>query len=266
MCPDATTIDKASGAGFQPLAPLLHSTPPTSLDAARRRLADLDRHELIKLFGKAFTSGKRLMALLAGDELTVRGIPPAFRHSHHSDTTYSLDQRFDLLLTDLRWLRRWYPQHPKNIRYRRYRDLFTVSEPAFHRAAEFVFYGGQRPAWKIVASMSLNEQQQRDSAWLRSAPIKKHSAATQAMHDYVLAALQRDLQNARRTKSFTDDDANVTLMRRLALWICSRMTDGSPTETAIRYAQMTGQEITRQAAAKQLNKVREILRKNEATL
>jgi hypothetical protein len=73
--------------------------------------------------------------------------------------------------------------------------------------------------------------------------------------------LHEELRTTRRTRAFTDNDANAALMRRLALWLFSRMTDGSPTQTALRYAQMTGQEISRRAAAKQPYKVKEVLRK-----
>jgi hypothetical protein len=263
---DIPVTGAASGAGFQPLAPLLQSTTPESIGAARRRLAGLDQSELVDLFGRAFASGKRLAAFLAADELTARGIPPTFRHFHVPSTSQSLEQRFDLLLADLRWLRRWYPEHVKSIRYKRYRDLLTPHEPAHHRAAEFVFYEGKRPTWKIVASMSMDQRQQWDCALLRSAPVKKHDATTQAIRGRVFAALQDDLQSVRRTKSFTDDDATATLQRRHALWLCSRMTGGSPSETAIRYTQMTGLAITRQAVAKQLDKVVEILTKKRLTM
>lgn len=45
---------------------------------------------------------------------------------------------------------------------------------------------------------------------------------------------------------------------------CSRIADG-PTEVAVRYQQLTGEEITRQAVAKQLAKIDEVLRRTDAT-
>ncbi|RJG02524.1 hypothetical protein [Noviherbaspirillum sedimenti] len=266
MRPNVQATDAASGAAFQPLAPLLQSTPTDKVDAFRQRLVNLDRDKLIDLFGRAIASGKRVAAFLIADELTARGIPPAFRHLHAAETSYSLDQRFDLLLADLRWLRRWYPEHVKSIRYMRYRELFAFSESAFHRAAEYVFYEGRRPAWKIVASMSLTERQQWDCAWLRSAPIKKHDATTQAAHEQVFSALRDDLHSVRRTKKFTEEAAHTTLVRRHALWLCSRMAGGSPAETAIRYTQLTGIEITRDIAARQLQKVNETLIEKRLTM
>jgi hypothetical protein len=255
-----------AAAGFQPLAPLLQSITHTKLDAARLRVAEFDRDKLIKSYRNALTSNKRLTAFILADEMTKRGIPPCSRLDHRSPQPATPEQKFDLLMADLRWLRRWYPDHVNNIRYKRYRDLYALHEPAHHRSAEYVFYGGKRPAWKIVASMSLDQRQQWDCVVLRSAPIKKHGGKTQAMSDRVFSALRDDLQSVRRTSSFTDEVAHATLIRRHKLWLCSRMTSGSPTETAIRYSQMTGLPITRQNAAKQLQKIAEALVKMGVTM
>lgn len=261
----ASSPAEPSISGFRPLAPLLKTIQSERLDAARLRVAEIERDELMDRFRSAFENGKRLVALLTADELTARGIPPTFRHLHLSGAEYSVDQRFDLLIFDLRWIRRWYPDHAKIVRYRRCKALLIGSESLFHREAEYAFYQGKRPTWKIVSSLSLTQQQQADCYLLRSAPIKKRNEATQAMRDRVFEALQDDLRTVRRTKSFTNDHAEATLARRHALWLCSRMTDGSPTETAVRYTQLTGHQITRQAVAKQLEKVREILKKAEMT-
>lgn len=261
----ATNSVEPSATEFRPLAPLLHAVSPDKLAVARRQVAELGRIRLIDGYRTAFANGRRVAAFILAEELTKRGIPPCFRLDHRAPPPATHEQKFDLFLADLRWLRRRYPEHVKSVRYMRYRELFAFSESAFHRAAEYVFYEGKRPAWKITGSLSLDQRQQWECVWLRSAPIKKHDAATQAMRDRVFKALQDDLRTVRRTSAFSDDDANATLLRRHALWLCSRMTDGSPAETAIRYTQMRGQPITRQAAAKQLEKVREILNEKRVT-
>jgi len=244
------------------LASVLQATPPERLDKSRRRMADLDRAGLLNKFSHAFASTKPLAplaTLILGDELTARGIPPCMRHLHLPSTELDLDQKFALLLADLRWLRRWYPDHAKVVRYRRIRLLLTGTETAFHREAEYLFWAGRRPAWKMVGSLSLDAHQQMDCAYLHSAPVKKRKADTQTIRERVFTALDDDMQAVRRTATFGDEEAQAALMRRFHLWLCWRMTDGSPTETAMRYRQMTGQEISRQAAAKQLHKVGETL-------
>lgn len=250
--------------GFQPIGSLLKLTDSNKLAEAQRQAAGFGRERLIDGYRVAFANGRRVAAFVLSDELTTRGIPPAFWHSHQSNTSHSLNQKFDLLVSDLRWLRRWYPEHTKLIRYDRYRSLFTKWEPAFHRAAEYAFYQGKRPVWKIVGSLSLQERQQFDCRLLRAAPIAKRDAKTQALREQVFKTLQDDLRTVRRTTAFTDADAEKALMRRHALWICSRMTGGSPTEIAARYTQMTGQQITRQVTGKQVEKILEILNKKIA--
>lgn len=251
--------------GFQSLASLLSSCQPEKLVAARRRVAEFDRSELLTRFHRAFADQRRAAAFLLADELVVRNIPPCFWRSHLSTPARDLDvnRRFDLMIYDLLWLRRWYPEHPKTIRYGRYRDLFKAYEPAFHRAAEYVFYAGSRPVWKIVGSLSMTEAQQWECSLLRSALINKRQVATDAIRDKVYAAIQAGLANAGRTAQFTDADAEVTLARRHALWLCSRMGDlKSPTQIAARYEQITGEGITRQIASRQLAMVGDTLAKS----
>lgn len=256
----------ASETGFQPLAMLLQSVSPAKLDAARLRVDELDQERLIDGYRAAFADGRRMAAFVLADELTKRGVPPCFRLDHRAPLPATLEQKFDLFLADVRWLRRWYPDHAKAVRYQRCKTMLSGTETPFHREAEYAFYQGKRPAWKLVASLSLDLRQQWDCALLRSAPIKRHDAATQSMCEQVFEALQEDLRTVRRTSAFTDDDANATLLRRHRLWLCSRMVSNrSPTEIAERFRQMTGEKISRQACQKQLEKIDEILKKKVLT-
>jgi hypothetical protein len=253
--------------GFQLLAPLVLGITPERRHAWRERLALLDRSRILEEFGKHFAASARApasrkAAFLIAESLVLLGIPPCFWRSHLSKPIDELQvsQRFDLLVYDLLWLRRWHSDHARKPRYQRSRDLFGHSESKFHHEVAYTFYGGRRRAWEIVRSLSLTEVQQWDCAWLRSVPINRQQAATNAMRGQVFTALQEDLESARRTAAFTDDDARVALRRRHDIWLCSRMNAAkSPTQLAARYEQLTGQIITRQVAAKQLEKVRELL-------
>jgi hypothetical protein len=252
----------SSAWGFRPLASLLAFHQPDKLVEARRRVSELSRDELLVRFERAFSDNRRPTAFLMADGLIAMNIPPSFWCLHPSTPAVALDvnRRFDLMLYDLRWLRRWHNEHPKRIRYGRYRELFTANEAAFHRAAEFVFYAGKRPIWKIVGSLSMTEAQQWDCLLLRSAPINKRQAATDAARDQIYTAIQSSLLGAGRTAQFTDADAEIALARRHTLWLCSRMADSkSPTQIAARYEQSTGQRITRQIVARQLGMVHKAL-------
>jgi hypothetical protein len=250
-----------TAAAYAPLASLLRDAPPDTLNEVRRRVAGLDRTDLIERYRTAYADGKRLVAYLMADELIERGIPPCFWHEALALDDTTLAQRELLTLADLAWLRRWHPDHASVVRYQRGKALLTGSETVFHREAGFQFYEGQRPAWKIVGTMSMTERQQWSSAYLRSTPIKRAAETTAILSKRVFQALRDDLQTIHRTTTFTDADAQASLTRRYILWRCSRMVKGgSPTEVAARYLQMTGAPITRQTAAKQLEKVAAALR------
>lgn len=244
-----------------PLTMLPYPVPPITLHELYRRVSLLARDDLIHRYRTAYAGGKRLVAGIMAVELIERGIPPCFWHEMLALDDATIDQRADLVLADLAWLRRWYPNHADAVRYRRGKALLTGSEAVFRREAEFAFYQGRRPAWKLVGSMSMTEGQQWDSAYLRSTPVKRHAEATDTLGARVQHVLLDNMGTARRTVAFTDADAKASFARRYALWRCARMVKGaSPTEVAIRYEQMTGIPITRQVVAKQLEKVRTILR------
>jgi len=251
--------------GFAPLARLLRASAPGELDEARRRIAKLDRANLIQQYRTAYTANKLLAAYLMAEELIERGTPPCFWHETMALGSANLAQRRILVLGDMAWLRRWYPDHDKVVRYQRIRALLTGPESMFLREAEFAFYEGRRPAWQLVKSLSMTEHQQWDAAYLRSVPIKKQTASTEAMSKCVLDALRENLSKTRRV-SFGLAEALASADRQYALWLCSRMVkDGSPTEIAARYLQLTGSPIARWTAAKQLAKVRVALREKGIT-
>jgi hypothetical protein len=150
---------------------------------------------------------------------------------------------------------------PPRVRYKRGKALLTGSEMVFQREAAFHFYQGKRPAWKIVSTLRMTERQQFESAYLRSTPIKRMAAATATLSRRVHEVLRDDLRATRRTAAFGEAEAAATLARRHAIWYCSRMVKGgSPTEIAARYLHLTGTPITRQATAKQIEKVTAVLR------
>lgn len=159
-----------------------------------------------------------------------------------------------------------YPEHAGVVRYKRGQQMLTGGDIVFHREAQYAFYEGRRAGWKLVGSLSLSTHQQWEFCYLRTAPIKKRAGITAATSDHVFKVLQDDLRSLRRTVTFGEVEALATLKRRHALWRCSRMVDGaSPTYTALRFEQLTGASITRQAVAQQLEKVRSALNKAKVT-
>lgn len=251
--------------GFAPLAPLLRAAKSEVLDEVRRRVAKLDRETLMVKFREAFLGSKRGGAFILAQELVSRGITPAMWYTGIEVQNHDINQKFDAFIFDLLHLRQWHHLHAKAVRYDRYKTMLTGSETAFHREAEYTFYQGKRPVWKLVGSLSLTEAQQWECHLLRSAPIVKRHAAISHRSASVQSALAADLDSVRRTVAFNDADAMTALSRRHALWVCRQMARGSPTEIARLYEQITGEEIGRQVVANQLQKIAAVLRHNEMT-
>lgn len=252
--------------GFVPLASLLRTVEPLKLYDIQQRVRSFGRDELIARYRAAFRSGRRKPAYVLASALVAKGVPPWAWHDAPIADGLSINTRYDLFLADVMWLRRHHADHASAIRYQRGKLMLTGTNLTFHREAEYAFYGGRRPAWKLVGSLSLTIRQQWECGWLRSAPVKKRAAETLAASEPVFTALRDDLRAVRRTTTFGDRQAEETLARRHALWRCSRMVDGpSPSETARIFEQLTGTSITRQAAAQQLEKIRAALRKSEMT-
>jgi hypothetical protein len=248
--------------GFAPLAPLLRVVDPFKRDEARQRLRKLERTDLLARYREAFSSGRRVHAYLMAQALVGNGVPPFVWHESLHLDELNVSQRFDLFMGDLLWLRHEYPDHAKHVRYRRCRAVLTGHTAIFHQEAEFMWYAGRRPVWKLVGSLSLTERQQWDCALLRSTPVRKQAAATEVMGSRVLTALQDDVRTVRQTATFGETEALATAQRRYLLWRCSRMVGAdSAQQVATRYEQLTGVPITRQAAAQQLEKVRSALAK-----
>lgn len=253
--------------GFSPLVAMLRSVKPETLDEVSRRIAKLERKDLIERFRADFAASKRasspvarMRAFLMSEELTARRIPPWMRHHHLSSDEYSINQQFDLFIQDIRYLRRWYPDHGRVVKFRRCKAMFVGSETAFHAEAAYCFNQGLRAAWKVVKSLSLTEQHQLSCVWLQSVPIAKRLQGTQSKRDAVFQALRADLAATRRTKSFTDADAAVTLFRRHRLWLCDARSNGSPAEIAGIYETLSGDYIDRKVVARQLQIIHETLR------
>lgn len=248
---------------FTPLAALLRPVAP-ELDRARQRLELVSRTRLIVGFRDAFTKGKRVLAYLIAEQLVERYVPPCFWHEQLEWDGASRNERYDLYVADLLWLRRWHRDHVNAVRYTRSKHLLTGWDSTFHQEAAYAFWEGRRKSWQLVRSLSLREGQQWECAWLRSTPIIRQAALIDSESQLAMDLLRADLSSVRRTVNFSEADAEATLRRRYALWRCWRMEgNSSPTAIAVRYQQLTGEVISRQLVAKHLGKIRSTLARKE---
>jgi hypothetical protein len=262
-------------AGFCTLASLFDAIALKTLQDYRTGLAALDRSALVELFRLEFSDGRRERAFLLSEELTARAIPPSCRHYHLSSKQYSENQKADLLVYDARWLRARYPKHHERVRYPKYKLLLVGSEREFHFAANHAFRhdvlkdgdrGELRSTCEVVRMLSLSDAMQYDCMALHSAHVKKRIDATGMMRERVYAILKESIDSVRKTSYFDKGKEKETLSKRHKLWLASRLTeDGSPTQTAARYAEMTGETLTRFAVRDQLDKVKKTLKENHLT-
>ncbi|GAB2857145.1 hypothetical protein GCM10027277_26940 [Pseudoduganella ginsengisoli] len=252
--------------GFIPLASLLRLVDPLKLYDVQQNARRFGREELLTQYRTAFKAGQRKRTYVTACALVANGVPPWVWHDGLELDDLHINTRYDLFLADVMWLRRHYPGHADVVRYKRGKLMLTGGDAVFHREAEYAFFRGRRPAWKLAGSLSLNTRQQLEACYLRTAPVKKRAEITAVASEHVYKALRDDLCTVRRTATFGETEALATLQRRHALWRCSRMaTSASPTETAVFFEQLTGMPITRQAVAQQLEKIRSTLRKAEMT-
>lgn len=92
--------------------------------------------------------------------------------------------------------------------YQRGKLMLTGTEKDFWREAEFALYMGKRPAWKLVGSLSLNEKQQTDSAWLSCyiRPVVRQHVSAKDSRTINSAA---DLEANRSRQNFHDNAGMV---------------------------------------------------------
>jgi len=260
------SLAEQAAQGFVPLTSLLRLVDPFKFDEAQRRLRRLQRTNLLMRYQAAFASGRRVHAYVVAEALAANGVPPFTWHETLHLDELNVNKRFDLFMSDLLWLRHAHVEHAQHVRYRRCRAVLTGHTSIFRREAEFMWYSGRRPIWKLVGSLSMTERQQWECTLLRSTPIQRRAAVTDATSERVYKALEDDVRRVRRTTTFGEAEALATVHRRHMLWRCSRMVStASPTEIAARFEQITGTPITRQAVAQQLERVRTALKKMEVT-
>lgn len=236
------------------LATLLDEKAPAALNRFRSGVRKMPTETLVNQLRWAYRDGKRVGAYLLNEELTRRGFPPCFRHLP-DPTIGTLAERFDIFMADAQWIATRYPE--QKPMFSRYGRLFLPS--AFHATAQFIFYFGKTPAWKIVKGLALTEDQQWECHWLQSGPLATKRRFVQGRLPIVREELWQALFHGRRGGQ-TEKECIATIQRRRALWLCNAMANRRPQRTADLFEMMTGEKIGRNVVAKQLEKIRRDVR------
>lgn len=185
-------------------------------------------------------------------ELTIRGVPPCFRFDFSEDGQFlhheSNEASHLMMLIDLQWIVSRYPTHKVN--WKAAKALFNPVK--FDKTADYLYWGGRRAPGQIATALGLTKYQQRECIWIQSLLMKRWRlnllrrwpAATQRITADVL------LKDGRPREA-----QDLTIQRRISLWLCGEFGDKKPQRTADFYQMLTGHKIPRNIVAKQLQKM-----------
>ncbi len=251
---------------------VVHSVP--ALVAAKRGSCDLQHfgravasmreQPTLDLIIRLETTADALMLWALHLELDKRGVPPCVRWPANDNTRQA---EFITLLADLLWFCRRNPEH--RPRFRGWRDLLTQppASARWHQCAhrQFLFIAARRSVSHWCATgLDLSERQRQDLMTLETNAMR---ASRRVLDPRQFAALRGALE--RYSRRHPDKAGRVTpfqvASRRALLWRTYVLAGRSPTRAAEFWKLLSGEQLTRQAMAKQVALVAEILRKERIT-
>lgn len=192
-------------------------------------------------------------------ELARRDIPPAQRWPANQE---SAQAEFITWLADLHWIAMRYPGHEP--RFRGWRGVFThpPASPAWHATAhrQYLFV---RPRYSVAhwcaKGLALTEPQRRD---LLAMPTNAMQADRRPLRPEQFAAIRERLLNhavAHPDRSGMRTPEAIA-NRRARLWRVFVLAGRDHTATAKHWRNLTGETLSRQAIAKQISAVADVLR------
>ncbi len=229
----------------------LSEVPTEKRERLKERLAVQPRDTVLALYGRELWKGNRKQVWLLGEELTRRGIPPAFRRSPLSASGGPLIPEEDIFLLDLQWLAGRYPAHRSLLKY--FPRPFTPSR--FEAAAMWMLRNGLRQPAFYLKVLALREDQQVECSYLRGEPIRRRMEVVHKLSAEALERLKLANRTNRRARAQEAVDWKQTVQRRHDIWLCGSMADWQPKRTAELYEALTGTQITRSLAGKIISEV-----------
>lgn len=243
---------------FRPLSDVLKEKVRNSgceaLLKAAEEIGTWPDSKLMNQLVMAFEEGSRTHSFLISEELTRRGIPPYLRSLALPLPEYQdcdVNRRFDLLAYDLRWVVATYTDH--RTLAPRYMDIFKHGR--FHKGLEHIAKRGDREIWEIVRDMDLSVDQQWDCHAIRGREVMNERRYIRERRMACLEYLDRSIEAAKSCGLSVERKSEIR-RRRFNIWICSCIAGRDrPTEIARRYRQLTGEQISRQIVARQLEMI-----------
>lgn len=192
-------------------------------------------------------------------ELDVRGVPPCLRWPGNDETEQAA---FITLLADLLWFTKRHPAHQP--RFKGWRGLFTnlPASPGWHATAHrqylFVLRRYGLSHW-CAKGLGLDEAHRQDLKVMQTSAMRaSRQQLRPASFEAIVASLLSHAQaHPDKAGKFSP---GMVATRRAALWRVYVLSDFSPTRAAQYWMLLTGEKLSRQAVAKQIEIVEEVRR------
>lgn len=241
---------------------LLLEHDAAELEGTRQRLRGLETETLCKLARNGIQQKKRVTAFLVNEELTGRGIPPCFRDLPYQNDD-DVEQVADLVAIDLEWLSIRYPK--QKIFFGRWKNLTNPNAKSRWATIRFICNFQSREMWKYVKWLSMTQDQEWECNFLHRDKIGWKGNEIKRLKKEVSEKLRRRRYD--RKVSLVTVAELADFERWIEVWSCASMGAWeSPTRVAWLYTAKTGKPLTRQMAAKIMDKLRRDLRPGSCQL
>lgn len=230
---------------------LLLARDPDLLNQLREKLRGLDNEKLCQLANVSIRQKKRVAAFLANEALTLRGVPPCFRKL--PEPSGDALQLADLLAIDLDWFGVRYPEQKTLMR--RWKNVTSKKIESRWATIRFICTWQFRDMWKYVKLLAMTEYQEWECHYLHRGKMDSAQDAIKRSREDVAGKL-RQQRYKRKLKLLTNEEL-ADFDRWLEVWACANMGAWkSPTRVAWLYTAKTGNPLSRQMAAKIMDKLR----------
>lgn len=191
--------------------------------------------------------------------LDRRGIPPALRWPANSETPQA---EFITWAADVLWFSKRHRDHKPKFKGWQRLMLEEPNTPRWRELAYWQFAGvhGKRSVSHVGAKgLGLADGQRYDLMILQTSAMQ---ADRRQLHAAQFAAIRERLFShaAEYPDRSGQHKPEAVANRRVALWRTHVLSGHSPTATAANWHRLTGERLSRQAVAKQLAIVSEVLR------
>ena len=163
---------------------------------------------------------------------------------------------FILMCADLQWIIARYPNHAPE-----WNRLTSIFDPTkFVKTAEYLHWYGRRTSGQVAKALALNEQQQRECAWIQCLHVGRWR---ERLYRRLSVAETRISSAVREGDKRPIPDQDATIKRRCDLWLCAELAEWKPQRTADFYLMKMGTMLPRNVVAKQLEKLPRVRRADE---